>query len=91
MSDIFRIETTGARVATISETDDEVVEVQDCGDCGYRLIVHNRRPHSDVWDDLSATLTLQHLRMLGDIASHGYIDMLRAILEKERHRQGDRT
>jgi hypothetical protein len=53
---------------TILETPDEVVEVLHLRDGTFRLTIHNRRPGSDVWDDLSATLRPQHFAALGSIA-----------------------
>jgi hypothetical protein len=64
----FEKQTYGATVATILETDDSVVEVQERNDGCYGLIVHCRRPDRDEWDDLTAYLKAEHFDALGLIA-----------------------
>lgn len=41
----------GAVVATILETDNSIVEVQEHNDGVYGLIIHTRRYDRDHWDD----------------------------------------
>lgn len=64
----FVKEKYGATVATILETDDSIVEVQERNDGVYGLIVHHRRLDSDRWDDLTAYLKPEHFELLGSIA-----------------------
>lgn len=58
----------GATVATILETDNSVVEVQERNDGEYGLIVHHRREDRDDWDDLTAYLKPEHFDALGSVA-----------------------
>jgi hypothetical protein len=58
----------GAIVATILETDDSIVEVQERNDGVYGLIVHHRREDRDRWDDLTAYLKPEHFDLLGSVA-----------------------
>lgn len=58
----------GAVVATILESDDSIVEVQERNDGVYGLIVHSRREDRDNWDDLTAYLKPEHFDALGSIA-----------------------
>lgn len=67
----FKHEPGGAEAATILETDDRIVEVQKLNDGAFSLIVHSRRPDSDQWDDLSATLKPRDFAVLGSIATMG--------------------
>lgn len=64
----FKKEQYGATVATILETEDSIVEVQERNDGQYGLIVHSRRCDNDRWDDISAYLKPEHFDMLGAIA-----------------------
>jgi hypothetical protein len=67
----FKREKYGADVATILETEDQIVEVLRHPYGTFQLIVHNRRrDNPDLWDDLSATLTPQHFIELGKVADH---------------------
>jgi hypothetical protein len=58
----------GAVVATIMETDDSMVDVQECNDGVYGLIISHRRSDSDTWDDLTAYLKPEHFDLLGSVA-----------------------
>lgn len=58
----------GAVVATILETDDSIVEVQERNDGVYGLIIHNRRADRDIWDDVTAYLLPEHFDALGSVA-----------------------
>lgn len=60
----------GAVVATILQTDDSVVEVQERNDGCYGLIIHHRREDRDSWDDLTAYLKPEHFEALGLVANH---------------------
>lgn len=64
----FEKQTYGAVVATILETDNSIVEVQERNDGCYGLIVHHRREDRDNWDDLTAYLKPEHFDMLGSVA-----------------------
>lgn len=64
----FEKQTYGATVATILETDDSIVEVQERNDGTYGLIVHHRRCDRDSWDDLTAYLKPEHFELLGSVA-----------------------
>lgn len=59
----------GATIATIRETDDGLLEVQDMGDGTYALIVHSRVGETDRFDDLTIRLERKHFAMLGSIAA----------------------
>jgi hypothetical protein len=63
----FEKQAGGATVATIRETDDGLLEVQDMGDGTFNLIVHSRRGETDRFDDLSIRLEPKHFTMLGTI------------------------
>lgn len=63
----FEKQTYGATVATILETDDSIVEVQERNDGVYGLIIHARR-NDDLWDDLTAYLKPEHFEALGSAA-----------------------
>ena len=65
----FEKQTYGAVVATILETDDSIVEVQERNDGTYGLIIHTRRNDSDRWDDLTAYLKPEHFDALGSVAN----------------------
>ena len=71
----------GAVVATILETDDSIVEVQERNDGVYGLIIHTRRHDSDRWDDLTAYLKPEHFEALGSVA--------RRMREKDGQDYGD--
>ncbi len=58
----------GAVVATILETDNSIVEVQEHNDGVYGLIIHTRRYDRDHWDDLTAYLKPEHFDALGSVA-----------------------
>lgn len=64
----FEKQTYGAVVATILETDDSIVEVQERNDGVYGLIVHHRPEDRDQWDDLTAYLKPEHFDALGSVA-----------------------
>lgn len=64
----FVKEVYGATVATILETNDSIVEVQERNDGLYGLIIHARRHDRDQWDDLTAYLKPEHFDLLGSIA-----------------------
>lgn len=64
----FGKETYGAVVATILETDDSIVEVQEGNDGVYGLIVHTKRSDTEQWDDLTAYLRPEHFEALGSVA-----------------------
>lgn len=66
----FEIQSTGARVATIHESEDQIVEVLQRGDGRLDLIVHNRRGDTDRWDDLSAVLKPEEFADLGRAADY---------------------
>lgn len=68
MSAKFEKQTYGAVVATILETDNSIVEVQERNDGFYGLIVHRRREDRDQWDDLTAYLKPEHFDALGSVA-----------------------
>jgi hypothetical protein len=58
----------GAVVATIRESPDGLLEVQDLGNGTFNLTVHSRRGETDQFDDLSIRLEHKHFQMLGSIA-----------------------
>lgn len=64
----FVKEKYGATVATILETDDSIVEVQERNDGVYGLIIHHRRSDRDTWDDMTAYLKPEHFDLLGSVA-----------------------
>jgi len=64
----FEKQETGAVVATILETDDSIVEVQERHGSVYGLIVYTRRGDGDKWDDLTAYLRPEHFDALGSVA-----------------------
>lgn len=82
MSAVFVKHQYGAVVATILETDDSIVEVQERNDGVYGLIVHHRRCYSDTWDDLTAYLKPEHFDLLGSVAERmrGEVDARTAVL-----------
>jgi hypothetical protein len=65
----FKKQNFGATVATIRETDDGLLEVQDMGDGTYSLTVHSRIGETDRFDDMSIRLDRKHFAMLGSIAA----------------------
>jgi len=65
----FKKQNFGAVVATIRETDDGLLEIQDMGDDTYSLIVHSRVGETDRFEDLSIRLERKHFAALGTIAA----------------------
>lgn len=57
----------GARVATICETDDGLLEIQDMRDGTYTLTVHSRVGETDRFEDMSIRLKPEHFAMLGSV------------------------
>jgi len=66
---VFKEQSTGARVATILDNENEALEVMRCADGKYDLIIHNRRGETDRWEDLTVTLKPAHFAALGTIAT----------------------
>lgn len=65
----FKKEQFGGDVATILETENQVLEVLRHSNGLFSLIVHNRQGDTDRWDDMSVTLKPQHFSVLGSIAA----------------------
>ena len=65
----FKLESSGAEVATILDNENAVLEVMKRSDGTYELTVHNRRGETDRWDDLSVVLKPRHFAVLGSIAT----------------------
>lgn len=64
----FRNENHDADVATIHRNDDEIIEVSRLSDGNFNMTIYNRRPDTDIWDDLSATLRPAQFLELGRVA-----------------------
>lgn len=64
----FKRQKYGSDVATILETDEQVLEILRRRDGIFDLIVHNRILDTDRWEDLTVNLKPEHFIELGNIA-----------------------